>query len=180
MTINMKKYIYKSIIVFSAIIFCSCSEDKFDEINFNVNSPSQVNSSLIITDVMVNTAHSVIGSDLAFYASTYMEHNVGVYGQMYNAEIRVSEPISSTTYNNPWNNIYTNLLNLKDIIKKCSPGGTEEGNYHTLGIAQILTAYNLGVLTDVMGDVPWTEALQPGIIFTPKLDSQKIHLPESL
>lgn len=169
----MKKYIYKTIIVFSAIILSSCSEDKFDEINFNVNSPSQVSSSLIITDVMVNTAHSVIGSDLAFYASTYMEHNVGIYGQMYNAEIRVSEPISSTTYNNSWVNIYTNLLNLKDIIKKCSTGGTEEGNFHTLGIAQILTAYNLGVLTDVMGDVPWTEALQPGIIFTPHLDSQE-------
>jgi len=40
-------------------------------------------------------------------------------------------------------------------------------------MAQILTAYNLAVLTDLMGDVPWTEAIQPGVIFTPKLDSQE-------
>ncbi|WP_206688037.1 SusD/RagB family nutrient-binding outer membrane lipoprotein [Aestuariibaculum marinum] len=151
----------------------SCSEDKLDDINKNVNDPSEVGSSLIITDVMVNSAFSVVGSDLAFYASTYIEHNVGIFGQMNQAEIRVAQPTSSTTYNNSWGSIYTNLLNLKDIINKCSAGGSEEGNFHTLGIAQILTAYNLGILTDVMGDVPYSEALQPGIIFTPILDSQE-------
>src|SRR5699024_3497380 len=46
-------------------------------------------------------------------------------------------------------------------------------NFHTLGIAQILTAHNLATLTDLMGDVPWSEALQPGIVFTPTLDKQE-------
>ena len=58
------------------------------------------------------------------------------------------------------------------IIEKCSEGGSEAGNYHTLGIAQILSAYNLATLTDMMGDVPWSEALKPGIIFTPVIDKQ--------
>ncbi len=102
-----------------------------------------------------------------------MEHNVGVWNQSYNAEIRSGEPTSSTTYNNSWNTIYNNLYNLKDIIEKCSDGGVEEGNYYTLAIAQTLTAYNLAILTDMMGDVPWSQALQPGIIFTPELDTQE-------
>lgn len=169
----MKKYIYKLVILCCAVLVYSCSEDTMDDINKNVNDPTDVASNLIITDVMTSTAFSVTSSDLAFYASCYVEHNVGVYGQMYNAEIRTNEPTSSTTYNNSWNSIYQNLLNLKTIVGKCSEGGSEEGNYHTLGIAQILTAYNLAILTDVMGDVPWTEALQPGVIFTPKLDKQE-------
>jgi len=169
----MKKHINQIIILLIGIVLFSCSEDKMDDINFNPNDPSDVSSSLIITDVMVNSAQSVVGSDLAFYASVYIEYNVGVYGQMNGAEIRVAQPTSSSTYNNTWGSAYTNLLNLKDIIRKCSEGGSEEGNFHTLGIAQILTAYNLGVLTDVMGDIPWSEALQPGVIFTPKLDSQE-------
>lgn len=173
MIFYMKKYINRIIILLIGIVLYSCSQDKLDDINHNLNAPSDVSSSLIITDVMISSAFSVIGSDLAFYASSYIEHNVGVYGQMYNAEIRVAEPTSSATYNNTWSSTYTNLLNLKDIIEKCSPGGGEEGNFHTLGIAQILTAYNLGVLTDVMGDIPWSEALQPGVVFTPKLDSQE-------
>ncbi len=169
----MKKYINKLIFVCCAVVVASCSEDTMDEINKNVNDPTDVSSSLIISDVMTSTAFSVTGSDLAFYASCYVEHNVGIFNQLYDAEIRINEPISSTTYNNSWNSVYQTLLNLKTIIGKCSEGGSEEGNYRMLGIAQALTAYNLAILTDVMGDVPWTEALQPGVIFTPKLDKQK-------
>jgi|ADurb_Gel_03_Slu_FD_contig_123_36740_length_7011_multi_12_in_0_out_2_2 hypothetical protein len=151
----------------------SCSEDLMDEINKNVNDPTEVGSHLVITDAMVTSAFSITGSDLAFYASVYIEHNVGIWNQSYSAEIRTNEPSSSTTYNNSWNTIYNNLFTLKTIIKRCSEGGAEEGNYYTLGIAQVLTAYNLAYLTDLMGDVPWSEALQPGIIYTPKLDKQE-------
>lgn len=155
------------------VLVSSCSEDVMDDINKNVNDPADVSAKLIISDMMTSSAFSVTGSDLAFYASCYIEHNVGIYNQLYNAEIRSNEPSSSTTYNNAWNSMYNNLYNLNIIIKKCSEGGSEEGNYHTLGVAQILSAYNLATLTDVMGDVPWTEALQPGVIFTPILDSQE-------
>jgi hypothetical protein len=151
----------------------SCSEDIMDDINKNVNDPTDVGSNLIITDAMVTSAFSITGSDLAFYASVYVEHNVGVWNQSYNAEIRSGEPISATTYNNNWNAMYNNLYNLKVIIEKCSEGGSEEGNFHTLAIAQTLTAHNLATLTDLMGDVPWTEALQPGFIYTPVLDNQE-------
>ncbi len=170
---NMKNIIY-ILLGFVVLVLASCSEDKMDEINANPNNPTEVNSNLIITDVIVNSAFAVTSSDLAFYASSYIEHQVGVYNQMYNAEIRTTGPVTATTYNNSWNAMYNNLYNLKDIIAKCSEGGSEEGNYHTLGIAQILSAYNLAILTDVMGDVPWTDALQPGVVYKPNLDKQEV------
>lgn len=158
---------------FLILSISSCSEDIMDDINKNVNDPTDIESRLILTDAMTSTAFSVIGSDLAFYASVYVEHNAGVYGQFYNAEIRSGEPISATTYNNNWSSLYNTLYNLKVIIDKCSEGGSEAGNNYNLGIAQILSAINLATLTDLMGDVPWSEALQPGVIFTPALDSQE-------
>lgn len=165
----------KNVLILGLLILTtfSCSEDVMDDINKNVNDPTDVATNLIITDIMTSTAFSVAGSDLAFYSAVYIEHSVGVWNQSYNAEIRSGEPTSATTYNNSWNSIYKNLADLKLIVSKCSEGGSEAGNFHTLGIAQALTAYNLAVLTDVMGDVPWTEALQPGIVYTPKLDSQE-------
>jgi len=169
----MKRYTNIIMIALCAVMVYSCSEDIMDGINKNVNNPTDVSSRLTITDAMTSSAFNVTGSDLAFYASCYIEHNVGIYGQMYNAEIRANEPTNSTTYNNPWNSTYQNLLNLKSVITKCSEGGSEAGNFKTLGMAQVLTAYNLAILTDVYGDVPWKEALQPGIIYTPKLDSQE-------
>lgn len=169
----MKKYINKLMIALCAVIVYSCSENIMDDINKNVNNPTDVSSKLTITDAMTSSAFSVTGSDLAFYSSCYVEHNVGIYNQLFNAEIRTNDPTNSTTYNNSWDAIYQNLLNLKTIITKCSDGGSEAGNYTTLGIAQALTAYNLAILTDVFGDVPWTQALQPGVIYTPILDSQE-------
>lgn len=155
------------------MVLWSCSESVMDEINQDVNNPSDMVSRLIITDVMTSTAFNVAGGDFAFYASLYIEHNAGTFGQFYNADIRSTQPSSSTTYDNTWISAYANLYTARMVINKCSEGGKEEGNYHTLGIAQILTAYNLAALTDVMGDVPWTEALQPGKIYTPVLDKQE-------
>ena len=169
----MRKILNISILGLSMIVLGSCSKEVMDDINKNVNDPTDVSSKLIITDAMVSSAFSITGSDLAFYASVYMEHNVGVWSQSYSAEIRTNEPSSASTYNNSWNSMYNNLYNLKVVREKCSSGGEEEGNYHTLGIAQTLTALNLAILTDLMGDVPWSEALQPGVIFTPKLDAQQ-------
>jgi len=169
----MRKKIYILFVSILTLALWSCSESIMDDINENVNDPSDMVSRLIITDAMTASAFSVAGGDFGFYASIYVEHNTGTWGQFYNADIRSSQPTSSTTYNNAWNAVYANLYILKLIREKCSEGGQEEGNYHTLGIAQILAAYNLAAVTDVMGDVPWTEALQPGVIFTPVLDRQE-------
>lgn len=151
----------------------SCSDDTMDDINDNVNKPTDMESKFILTDVMTASAFSVTGADLSFYTGVYAELNAGIHNQMYNAQIRDGEPQLATTYNNSWNTIYRQLAPLQIVMEKCSEGGKEAGNYHNLGIAQILYAYNLAVLTDLFGDVPLKEALQPGIIFQPKLDSQE-------
>ncbi|MDP4221991.1 MAG: SusD/RagB family nutrient-binding outer membrane lipoprotein [Bacteroidota bacterium] len=169
----MKKVLHILFASILALSLDSCSESIMDNINKDVNDPSDMASGLIITDAMTSSAFNVTGGDFTFYASVYIEHNAGIWGQFYNADIRSSQPSSSTTFSNAWDAIYANLYTLKVVRDKCSAGGSEEGNYHTLGIAQILTAYNLAILTDGMGDVPWKEALQPGVVFTPVLDKQQ-------
>jgi hypothetical protein len=169
----MRKVIY---IFFTAILtmaLWSCSEDILDDINKDINNPGDVESRLIITDAMTSSAFNLYGGDFALFTSIYIEHNTGTFNQFYYADIRSSQPTASATYDNAWVGVYANLYYLKIIREKCSEGGSEVGNYHTLGIAQILTALNLAALTDLMGDVPWIESCQPGVIFTPELDSQE-------
>jgi len=153
-------------------LFQSCSEDKLDDINKNVNNPTDMATRLVITDVLVNSAFTVTGADASFYAGVYSELSAGNHNQMYSAQVRRADPQLSSTYNNSWNNLYEQLRTIDIIIDKCSTGN-EVGNYHTLGIAQISKAYHLAVLTDLFGDVPYTEAGQPGVIFQPKLDKQE-------
>lgn len=61
------------------------------------------------------------------------------------------ELASSTTYNNEWNGTYGNLMNLKQIIAKTSEESTttDAGQLDLMGMAQVLTALNFGVLTDL-------------------------------
>ncbi|NQX42002.1 Susd and RagB outer membrane lipoprotein [Pedobacter steynii] len=160
-------------LIMATVVLSSCSEKVMDEINQNKNNPNDVAARFLIPQVITASAFSVTGSDYAFYASVYMESQAGVNGQMFNAEMRNSEPYSATTYNNSWNSTYTNLLNLKAVLTKCAVGGSEAGNFQTLGVAQILTAYNLAIQTDLMGDIPWTEFGSPGVIFQPKIDKQE-------
>lgn len=168
----MEKYKIILLLLIMSITFNSCSEDKMDDVNKNVNNPLDVPTRFAITDAMTSTAFSNTGSDISFYSGIYVELNAGGFGQMYNAETRNGEPQNQTTFNNSWNNQYQTMYNLKLIIEKCT-NGEEKGNYTTLGIAQVLYAYNLALLTDMYGDVPFSEAFKPGIIFTPKLDRQE-------
>lgn len=169
----MKKILKNFVLPILLLTMMGCTQDILEDINVNKNDPADLPASLLLPDAITKTVFNTTGTDFTFYASVYIEHNVGIFNQMYNAEIRSGEPSASTTYNNAWASTYETLRNLKTVIKKTSEDGTEPKHYHALGIAQILTAYNIAILTDLMGDVPYSEALQPGVIFQPKLDKQQ-------
>lgn len=156
----------------------SCTEDTMDKINSDKNHPQTVTSKFIMTDAMTSTAVSTVGGDLSLYAGLYVEHEVGIDNQMFNAETRSGEPNVAATYNNSWESVYRNLRSIKDVISKCSKGGVEAGNDVTLGVAKVLYAYNVAVLTDAFGDIPLSESceyteLGTPLYMQPKIDKQE-------
>jgi len=148
--------IFFSIIGVGAIL-ASCSKSALENVNANVNNTANAPAKFILTDAMTATAFNVVGGDANTYASIYNEYEGGSYEQMYQAEIRSGGPTISTTYNNLWNSIYSNIKDLKIAVAKTSPGGEEAGNDVTGGIARVLLAYNIGVLTDLFGDAPYSQ-----------------------
>ncbi len=154
-------------------VFTSCSEDVMDSINENVNNPKDVQAKFILTDVITRTAFSNVGGDFNTYLSSYVEHEVGTDGQLWNAERRESEPQKSSTFNNTWGSVYIALKDARMVIEKCSAGGSQAGNYATLGMGQIMAAYNLALLTDMFGDAPYSEGFKPLEIRNPKIDKQE-------
>jgi hypothetical protein len=158
--------------ILSVGIFHSCSDDKFDEIGTNPNSPTEVPIKLLMPQVVVETAFAVAGTDLAWYSSVFVEHTTGVHGQLETADKRTA--INSTIGNNSWNSLYAGALtDLKIIAERGSDGGTEEGHWNAVGIAKVLMAYNYSVATDLWGEVPFSEALQVRENRTPVFDAQQ-------
>jgi len=95
--------------------------------------------------------------------------------QLAKAEERNSlEWASSSTFNNVWNSTYSNIKNIREMIRKIEgevPGNV--GQYDLLGMAQVLEVLNWGMLTDMHGDIPYSEAMQGKDNLQPKLDAQK-------
>lgn len=178
------KFTFKNIGKYLSVILMSggllaCSEDIMDDINKNVDNAHDVDAKFILTDVITSTAFSNVGGDFNHYFSSYIEHEVGVYNQLWNAETRIQEVYSSTTFNNVWGNLYSTLKNARIIIDKCSDTGTQPGNYTTKGMAEVLAAINSALITDAFGDAPFSEAALAKLdngkpqFMTPKIDAQK-------
>jgi hypothetical protein len=148
-----------------------CSEDIMDDINRDRNNAMEAGAFAILPDAVLKTVYTASSTDLPWYASAFIEHSAGQWAQHHDIDRRLGLDVTSQ-FNNHWNGMYDLLNILGIIIEKTSPGGEEENNIHALGIAKILTAYNLAVLTDFWGDVPWSEAIQGAQFMKPKFDKQ--------
>lgn len=173
----MKKHILMALSI-ALLGFTGCSEDTLDDINKDNQhpSPDAVPAYLQLSEAIMSTGFSTVSGDYAFYTASLNEQEIGVgNNQLMKAELRNSiEWAASTTFNNTWNSTYSNLLNIRQIIRKIKeevPGNL--GQYDLLGMAQVLEALCFGVLTDMHGDIPYSEALQGQAILQPKLDAQK-------
>lgn len=167
------KYLFLALV---ALLAASCSEDTMDNINKDESDPAvgTIHANLMITDAIFNTSFGTIDGDLAWYVSSYTEQEFGTgNNQLKNAELRnTNETASSTTFNNEWNSTYSNMENLKQIIAKCSDGGLDAGALDIRGMAEAFMALNVGVMTDLFGDIPYSEALNGLDNTQPALDKQ--------
>ncbi len=69
-----------------------------------------------------------------------------------------------------WVNEYLRIINNLNVLIEKAEG---EQSYYYSGIGKILKAHNLGVLTDVYEDVPYSEAFKGSLNTTPKYDKQE-------
>ena len=172
----MKK-IYSIVLGFAALSLSlvSCSEDVMDTLNKDRNHATDVSAKFIVTDLITRTAISITGGDLNTYAAVAVEHEGGVFNQLYNAETRTSEWNTSTCFNNSWGTIYSNMKNALKVIEKTADDSesTDAGNAAIRGVAEVIYAHNSAILTDLFGDAPYSEACKGAENLTPALDSQQ-------
>lgn len=159
----MKKNI-KIIALLTLVFISSCRRG--DELYVSPNNPSNPTAAGLLTALEVNTFQNAEG-ELARLASTLVQHMAGATGQY---QAYQNYDIIEGDFNNQWEGLYSGtLMNAKILID-----GNAEENPHYTGIARILMALNLGIATDLWGDVPYSEALQGQTgNFTAKYDSQE-------
>lgn len=147
-----------------------------DEINMELNDALNMSVQSMLPDIILKSGFETASTDIAWYATVYVEHSTGTWAQSSNADQRIAQN-ASTLFNNSWNNLYDVLNICKDIITRTEPDQPEAANQFARGIAQVLTAYNLATATDMWGEVPWTEALMGPADLQPVYDKQSTIYP---
>lgn len=155
----MKNSKYTIFQLFISILLVACSQDKFDEIDTDPNNITSVGVNNILPSAQVKLFNSMCGSGTATAIGTYVELCCNVHGEK--MEVNRKTGLFGTAYGT--------LRDTKEIIDQ----GTKEGAWIHVGIAEVVQAYTLGILTDVFGEVPWAEALLGSDNRNPKYDSQE-------
>jgi hypothetical protein len=140
----------------------ACTKD-FDSINKNPNRPEEVP----LTNVLVSAVSQ--GVRRTHGASMNMTY-AGLWGQHYAKIQYIDEdwyeyrPDAFTAH---WDALYSGpLADLKDILDRApNPSNMRAA-------AMTMRAFYFAIMTDMWGEIPYTEALDPERTFSPKYDDQ--------
>jgi len=155
----MKKIPMLLLFIFS-LFLASCTDD-FETINDNPNAPQQVSPEFLLTNVIAAESNE----------NTYNQGlRLNNYLAQFNADVEFERIDRYELGGNSgyWNLIYGLLTDLETM--KTLPGYNDAYD----GVAEIMRSYLFSQLTDMWGDVPYSEAVRfTELNFTPVYDTQE-------
>ncbi|PCH50518.1 MAG: SusD/RagB family nutrient-binding outer membrane lipoprotein [Flavobacteriaceae bacterium] len=163
----MKRFKIITILFFSLLVSVGCDND-FEGLNTDPNNPTAVPSDLLIPGIVraaQNESYSTFtGGDMgACWAQQFAK-------VQYNDEARYipRQSIISRVWNTYYAVVISDASSMYDIA-------VTENNNNMQGVALTLQAFGFSFLTDVFGDIPFSEAIKAGSegIVTPKYDTQE-------
>ena len=156
---------YKILGVFAALTVVSACSD-LTSINQNPNGPTDVPPPSILPNVIQTVVGGVNG------VNSLNIRGGGLWVQYY-AEIQYRDEdkyIVRSGTSGGWGFYSGALTDIQRMIVKGEASNTP--NWSAVG--RILKAYVYSVMTDAMGDLPYTEALRGDTILHPKYDTQQV------
>jgi len=165
----MKKFSYTILGIMAVLMFLTISCKKWIDPNMNIDpsKPTDVTVNLILPAAEAGIGYTA-GGDLKYAACIWMQQMAGGANQPLAYDRYV---FTQADVNNVWVfNLYGGAMkDCQVMIKKA----TDEKSPYYVGIAKVLMAYQLGLVTDLWGDAPFSEGFQDNTNLTPKFDAQQ-------
>jgi tetratricopeptide (TPR) repeat protein len=162
----MKTKILSLTVVMALIIMVSGCNWIDSNINIDPTAPAEAPYSTILPTTQVGMAY-VIGGDYDRFTSLFTQHHFGTSRQHQNMYLY---QLQESDLDNAWNTMYAGpLMDLHYLIET----GGNNGDVYYSGIGMILTAVGLGTTTDLLGDIPYTEAFQGNDNLQPAFNTQE-------
>jgi hypothetical protein len=154
------------VIVILVLLLSSCNKWIDTDINIDPNNPRELSLNLVLPTIQAGLAYQ-IGGDFSRPVCIWMQQYSGISNQAIAYDVY---NFTQSDVNNVWEwGMYAGPL--KDL-KRMITEAEESKSPHYQGIAEILMAYGIGTMTDLFGDMPYSEAWNDEIL-QPKFDSQQ-------
>ncbi len=152
-------------IVGLALIFTSCKKH-FENINTDPDQPLTVPPNVILNGVEGTLAYAY-GGDLSRHSSIFTQQLTGVSRQW---AVLQNYGIVGEDVNTLWgDNLYAGVLM---ELKQLKAAAEADGWSHYTGVAEVLQAYTILLLTDNWNEAPYSDAFQGAEQLQPAYDSQ--------
>ncbi|MBN2891953.1 MAG: SusD/RagB family nutrient-binding outer membrane lipoprotein [Bacteroidales bacterium] len=164
----MKRIKILTIIASFLMLFVVSCDKGFEDINKDPNNPTEIESGLLLADMIRNSQNTLystfVGGD---YGSCWSQQ----WGKVnYNDEEKYKPRGSIISM--IWDNMYEDVASDASVMYKLA---VVEENKNMQGVALVMKAFAILVLTDIYGDIPYTEALNTDEgILAPAYDEQSV------
>jgi hypothetical protein len=153
------KIIYGLIFITAIVISVGCK--KYLDVNKDPNNPTAVTENLLLPPLIADISTTVVGGSFS-NANTSGVAEINAYWMQ---QLSLNQPLpqfesykfSSADAEFTWGEMYINIM---QNLKRLQDAATANGNHSYSVISKVLTAYTLGVTTDMWGDVPFTKAFE--------------------
>ncbi len=147
----MKRFKIITILFFSLLVSVGCDSD-FEEMNQDPNNPLAVPADLLIPGI-------ARGAQNESY-STFTGGDMGACWSQQFAKVQYNDEERyiprQSVISRVWNTYYAVVIADADAMYNIAEA---EGNNNMMGVALTLQAYGYAFLTDVYGDIPFSEAI---------------------
>ena len=167
---NNKKMKNKIIIMaLSTTLFGSISCNDFLDVNVN---PDKVDANYVTPNYIfpgaVTGSYAIQAKNLNAFASVQMNSLAGNSYKFGTPFVDDYTPNITTGYNaTVWDTLYRNVTNFQTIIDFNDPTGSY-AQYKAMAL--VMKAYYVQILTDLYGDIPYSEAFKRELNVSPKYD----------
>lgn len=166
----MKLYNKIALIFAFGVVLTSCSQWIDPEVNIDPDANTSASVSSILPNVQVNAAYVFGGADFAALTGIWNQHITGADRQFLAFQ---TYNVQSNNFDNAWSTIYASVLMDAKIVSD-NALSADNPSPHYSGVAKVITAYGLGTMTSVWGDLPYSAALTLGEGgFKPAYDTQE-------
>ncbi len=159
----MKKHLLFLSLLSASAALTSC--EKYLDVNTNPNNPVVSTPNYLLPNIISNGIQTQMFTALRtpYFTQNVVSRTVNSLG---NDQYYLTNAQSTNTFNYSY---FQSGGNIPGMVQTAQA----EGSVYYVGAGKIMQALILAHVTDMLGDVPYTEAYQGGANYTPKYDSQQ-------